>query len=978
MDGLLNHASTACVGRDDQLLLQSSEQSRAAPQVKCKQPTSRDDALEVLRSQPSYDALIATLKVLACPEPARGRDGALSLYAPGPRNAAIVHVLVSEIVPNYWAVLQDDRCRPNSSLAGHDVQLLLGSLRSVTGLNALTAALRALVQESESGQGNGKIRGDIGLNIASYLDVLSLLLAGDDSLHTLWANSASSLGGASMKKAQWQHVMSLIAGGRIVGTAAQASAIAGGHSRWIADGAEFSKWIGRNVASWAREQPAGQEMGFCADLLHRSMSIGYAECLSRVVIDEMLLCQAASPAAFSALCLGHGHASKQMLARLLDYLSERYLNHDVADATVSAVAGLIDALASHQASLSALVVDWCTASSGAGLGQGVGIRRAVMAAIATDGEAVASVLQRSLAQFGDQLYVRHAAMLQQQVHAQILLLSAAYVARLSPIKLAMLLRSATYLNAMTNRIAATQPRARFLGIVVGEALSALADNKAARLNFDMEECKTDEAEWLKSLTTTCDSVQPYASLLCAASSSCPASSPCPASPSCPASPTTDSKPNPPRPRQVPPRAIIEVIDDDDDDDDELTPYAKDSDPEDSDQDATLVQRNKVTAPVYIRDLVAFLRDSDNYDKQKLAIETAPVLIRRKANHGTELSSHAQELATLLVGLEDKFEVDDFVHWRQRAMIALVVSLPDTMAPCFARSFFEGDYSLSQRVSILVALGLASRELAGHEESEDQSLASFASKKLPPKIEQLYLDSPQPSAASQAPSHLKALPPNALHGIATSLAASFLNPVAAEAADAASGPNILKLQTLAARYKSKARPTPRLRTVPNTTAALVANCFFFPLTAHLQQALRSPRPAVLNPALLALYLETLAIIVDAAGPSTLPLPQLTSELWDLLLRVRVHVVQDLTPLRGWLVAMSVLLDVNATHIRRLCLEHGRDLLETREWVSGVFSRIHDNGAESHLQALAASLLIKLGQTVDKFQALLMGDMATLSF
>ncbi|PHH81746.1 hypothetical protein CDD82_7964 [Ophiocordyceps australis] len=949
-----------------------SEQSHDAPKVNAKQSTSPDDALELLRSQPSYDALMALLKLLQCHDSAPGQDRGFNLHAPGPKNAAIVHVLVSEIVPSYWAVLQDDTPGTHGSLVGHDVELLLGSLRSVTGLNALTASIRALVRESQSGQANAK-RPDIGLNLASYLHLLSLLLAGDHALHTLWCNSISSLGDASMRKTQWQHATSLIAGGRILGAAAEASAVVGGQSRWIADGAEFSKWIGRNVASWAREQPDGQEMAFCADLFHRSMSLGYAECLSRVVIGQLLLCQPATPCAFSALCLAHAHESKQMLARLLDYLSERYLNHDAAKTTPSAVAGLLHALATQKASFISLLVEWCTASSGAGLGQGVGIRRAVMAVIATDREAVTSVVEKSLAQFGDQLYVRHAAMLQQQVHAQLLLLSAGYLARLWPIKLAMLLRSAAYLNAMTNRIAATQPRARFLGIVVGEALSALADNKAGKLDFDMDECKTDEAEWLKGLTTTCDTIKPYTSLFAASGTSQHISSSPSVSPSRPASTRPESKP--PRPKDAPPRAIIEEIHSSDDDDQELTPYAKDSDREDSDQDATLVRRIKLKAPVYIRDLVAFLRDSDNYDKQKLAIETAPVLIRRKANYGTELSAHAQELAGLLVGLDDKFEVDHFVHRRQRAMVALVVSQPTTMAPCFARSFFEGDYSLSQRVSILVALGLAARELAGHQESEDQSLASFASQKLPPKIEQLYLDSPPPSATSQTPSHLKALPRNALDSIATSLAASLLDPIAAEAADAATGPNVLKLQTFAARYKSKPRPAPRLRAVPNTTAALIANYFFFPLTAHFQQALRSPRPVVLNPALLTLYLETLAILVDAAGPSTLPLPQLTSELWDLLLRVRVHVVDDLTPLSGWFVAMSVLLDVNANNARRLCTEHGRDLLETREWVSGVFARIQDTGAESDLQALAAGLLIKLGQTVDKFQALLMGNMTT---
>jgi len=46
--------------------------------------------------------------------------------------------------------------------------------------------------------------------------------------------------------------------------------------------------------------------------------------------------------------------------------------------------------------------------------------------------------------------------------------------------------------------------------------------------------------------------------------------------------------------------IVEVLDEEEEDDD-LVPYAKpDSDTEDSDEDATLVKRNKPKAPVYVQ------------------------------------------------------------------------------------------------------------------------------------------------------------------------------------------------------------------------------------------------------------------------------------------------------------------------------------------------------------------------------------------
>jgi telomere length regulation protein len=60
-----------------------------------------------------------------------------------------------------------------------------------------------------------------------------------------------------------------------------------------------------------------------------------------------------------------------------------------------------------------VLINWCASSSGAGVGDGVGIRRAVVATLARDREAITTVLEKSIAQFGDDLYMRHSAMLQQ-------------------------------------------------------------------------------------------------------------------------------------------------------------------------------------------------------------------------------------------------------------------------------------------------------------------------------------------------------------------------------------------------------------------------------------------------------------------------------------------------------------------------------------------------------------------------------------
>lgn len=254
--------------------------------------SSADEALEVLRSQPDYDALAAVLRYLTLDAPA---PGAFQLRVPSPKGAAIVHVLVTEIVPNYWTLLQEGSTNAGAGAASSrpdDVELLLRCLRSVTGLNAVTAHVTALLQESKAGSSESK-RPDIKLNLGVFLDVLAALLSGDDSIRNIWTCSTAKLADATLKKVQSQHLVSLIGSGRILSTAAEASSVVGkdelsADARWISDGVELSRWIGRNLASWAKLQPAEDDLSFCFDMLQRAMRLGYPGRFSPCVCEPLL------------------------------------------------------------------------------------------------------------------------------------------------------------------------------------------------------------------------------------------------------------------------------------------------------------------------------------------------------------------------------------------------------------------------------------------------------------------------------------------------------------------------------------------------------------------------------------------------------------------------------------------------------------------------------------------------------------------
>ena len=131
----------------------------------------------------------------------------------------------------------------------------------------------------------------------------------------------------------------------------------------------------------------------------------------------------------------------------------------------------------------------------------------------------------------------------------------------------------------------------------------------------------------------------------------------------------------------------------------------------------------------------------------------------------------------------------------------------------------------------------------------------------------------------------------------------------------------------------------------------------------------------SPFLLTHYLKTLSLILHAAGPSPLSLPQMTAEFWDLLLSLRSRATDAPPVLEALLFAFLTLLDVNAEHQRRIAEEHAKALLETREWVQVVFEMVAGGSAEGdRARMLAAGVLMRCKEVVEKYQRVMLGDLA----
>lgn len=177
------------------------------------------------------------------------------------------------------------------------------------------------------------------------------------------------------------------------------------------------------------------------------------------------------------------------------------------------------------------------------------------------------------------------------MNAQVLLIVAGYVHRSDPQQLAELARSSTYLNAISNRLAASLPRSTILGMIVGTAVSELVDAKEKQMNFAAEEVESAEGQWYRTLTRLEDTVGSISDMKTESTLSKMKN----------LSPKAEAKLSKSFVQPAPSSKIVsieEIESGSDSEEDDLPRYEKpDSDASDSDEDPTLVQRDRPSAPV---------------------------------------------------------------------------------------------------------------------------------------------------------------------------------------------------------------------------------------------------------------------------------------------------------------------------------------------------------------------------------------------
>ncbi|RMD39429.1 hypothetical protein DV735_g5704, partial [Chaetothyriales sp. CBS 134920] len=942
--------------------------------------TLPDQASEILRSQPQPDDLLAVLQYLQA-----GVDGkhGFSVHIASPVASQIIAAIVTNIIPDYWHTYQRAEL---STLETKCREHIVNVLRSVPGLGALLLQLKHLSTA-------GLAQKPVLLDTAS---VLATVLKPSTTLRELLQDTVKLYTKQTVRHAVWQEVVALLAGSKVLSVASQAvqstSLEIGSGSVFIADGVQYAQWLARNISTTAISlSPTDpHSWAMLSRISKRGLNLGYRDAFVSELYSTLLLGSRSLWTPFRHIIQTFSPAEQRSLFdAVLRDLTRKYLRSGIgvaesfklnaleSDKAIGGAAALVAGLIEGNAVLDEHLVQWLTSTNGEYANLGLDTRRAVIAILASRKDRLQEILGKCLDNFGDKLQIQHEPILQQETTAATLLVVLGYLRRLDPTSVQDLSKQGPFLQTTSNRLGASAPRARLLGLIVATAVSRLVDPDDKKLDFGVEELEQDYAQKWFDLVNVQDRTGTIESL--------EAQTNRPVVVIELAEDVTTLKDNPKpvkgkgkgknaatQPSYSKIISIEEISDegDDDDDDADLVPYPKpDSDASDSEDDPTLIDRSKPSAPIYIIDLISQLSVSDKPDTVALALRSAPSLIRRKAHFGSELAENATPLASALVNLRDGAHKQEMHQLRLQALLACLVACPKIIGPWAAAFYFDGDLALDQRASLLSMLGLGARELSGYQEDGGHSNSSistdptpfFPSQRLPPHLAALYAPSEQ---AIQEISH------------------STIQPLALAAADKITGPDILKIRTFSSRMqvekKRAARQEARSKRIPKDLHALLTSSIYLPLCCRLSM--------------------TLTIVLVCLGPHALSLPETTRE--TLLLLTALHNIPrlalDPVVLPALLQLLLTTLDLNmsagSVAEERLVTEFGSMMAELIHWSARLADddsarapvvvidnqhRDGDDGAAMSWTILVAGLQVKWHQVGNKYQGRMMEIMGMVA-
>ena len=234
---------------------------------------SPEGVLEALKAKPDYATLNRALRWL---NRSLTHDDEFNIRNPGPKATQIIFTLINDIVPDYWETLISD--------AGHEKALLVQCLRSVAGIGAITSRLRFLLTLLKDAQKPAPITFvSKAQPVEILLSFLETVLASEEIITVVWRDIEYCNLPSYQKSLQWKDFSSLVASGKVLSIASEASLAVGDlsssikNSCWISDGSQYVAWLGRCIQHTSKALTDGDVEGQRAlsQLLSKGLTLGY-------------------------------------------------------------------------------------------------------------------------------------------------------------------------------------------------------------------------------------------------------------------------------------------------------------------------------------------------------------------------------------------------------------------------------------------------------------------------------------------------------------------------------------------------------------------------------------------------------------------------------------------------------------------------------------------------------------------------------
>lgn len=394
--------------------------------------------------------------------------------------------------------------------------------------------------------------------------------------------------------------------------------------------------------------------------------------------------------------------------------------------------------------------------------------------------------------------------------------------------------------------------------------------------------------------------------------------------------------------------------------------------EDSDEmedDPSLAEK-PVPVPMYVRDILAYLavdlKLHSAYQKQKIALDVAPTLLRQKLKFGSEVSFYAEELLTNFTALTNQYEEPDFEAKKLNAMISVVVAYPP-VATHLCKLLLTGDYSLQQRMCLLSSLSLGARELRGYKDEDvSQSFAAkqFPSKMLPPNLHSQYmkLENAQNDGSGAEVGHGAEIGAEGFElgyggfevgysRIENGIQNQLMADISEEAQNEIAGGKILRILQSLRKPKQQLDLQVSQHQLANFNKT-VGKQFFFPLVAVWYES-QGIDIGPYTPLLVSHFIRTLSILLHTAYPAATDLKDMAREYLNLVVPVLQNVSVDQLPVIESIVT-GIMLIFEIFDEVYLATNFQNFLLVVESIVGGWWESLIDERVKS----LCAGLLLKI--------------------